>query len=254
MRPLVTPVAPDNIHLQQLTARFGDLRRPGALPPHELRFVFLCFTNRSGSNYLAELLAASDTYNLAGEFLNWDTVAAHAEANGWPSLADYFAWLARHHAKSGVLILKIAIAQVEVLVRSGLLDAVIARSTFLLLERSDKLDQAISSALAFATGRYTSHMAGSKAPEEVAFSRSLIDSILHDIARDQRDFDLFFGLNGIRPINIVYEQLVAHTAFFLQSIAAMAELPGLAVVPDRIRLERQAGAVNARWRQLYLSA
>jgi len=253
MRPAFYPAVEQNGHVKMLSEYFGEIRSAPANISQETSIIFLCFSNRCGSNYLAELLASNGTYNLAGEDLNWDTVLTHCKANGIESFQDYVAFLVRRLKRKDRVFIKVATSQIELLGKAGILDQVLARSKFILIERSDKLGQAISYAIAFGTGRYTSWMASSTPPEAVEFSRKRIDHIIASIADSYRQFDVFFAKNGIQPVNVVYEQLAANPVKQVSWIAESLGLDDLEARLSGLRLEKQAGAVNALWRQRYLS-
>jgi LPS sulfotransferase NodH len=253
MRPLYYPRLEYNPHIIRLTNHFGDVvSQPASIPPNT-SFVFLCFTNRCGSNYLAELFSSSGKYNLAGEDLNWDTVQDHSNERGFGNFQEYFAFLTSHLRRSGHVFIKAATSHIELLGRAGILDQIANQSEFILIERSDKLSQAISYAIAFATGRFASWMAGSKTPEQIEFSRQNIDEILTSIVDAYRHFDLFFSKNGIVPINIIYEQLVEDRDGHMAFVARRLGLTDFLIIPGKLRLERQSGAVNTAWRARYLS-
>ncbi len=253
MRKLFFPVLEQNPHLKKVEAHFGKIRGPAAELPDETSFVFVCFTNRCGSNYLAELMASGGDYNVAGEDLNWDTVINHSNRLNLESFQAYFSFLARHLRRSERVFIKAATSQIELLGRAGILDQVIARSKFILIERNDKLGQAISHAIAFATGRFTSHTEGIKTAEEVEYSRKQIEQIIGGIAEQYRQFDVFFGRNGLTPLCIAYEQLITDPQAHLAVIARHLGVEALVMNPERLRLERQTGPVNAAWRERYLT-
>ena len=250
-----SPSVTRNSHLANLTAFFGEVapRQAPPPPPPDVKYVFVCYTNRCGSHYFAELLASNGNYNRADENLNWDTVKNHAVKQGFKSFQDYFHWLVSTYQKAGRFFIKVAVAHLELLYRAGILDLIADRSQFLLIERGDKLAQAISHALAFGTGRFTSISAGSLTPEEIMFSRLHIDYIVEEIAEFQKQFDLFFARNGFVPTKIVYEHLVADPAAQIKYAGEQLGLADLWIDPSKLRLEPQAGPVNERWRQSYLN-
>jgi len=127
------------------------------------------------------------------------------------------------------------------------------RSSFVLIERADKLAQAISFALAFATGKFTSLMSGSKSPEEVEFSATHIDNIISNLAEQYKEFDIFFGRNGIVPFVLVYEQLIAEPSLHINAMARHLGLPAISVNQDAVRIKRQSGEINLQWRERYLN-
>src|ERR1700761_7283595 len=107
-----------NVHIEQL--------RPYLVPPRKSlrpsrcrKIVFLCFTNRSGSNYLAEMLGSTKRVNVAGEFLNFNTALTHIEKNGLSSFYDYFIGLADTLSVNGTFACKIAITQIALMQQAG---------------------------------------------------------------------------------------------------------------------------------------
>jgi hypothetical protein len=63
-----------NDHLRDTTQFFGELAYAPANIPEHIKLIFICFTNWSGSNYLAELLASDRYHEIAGEDLHSDEI------------------------------------------------------------------------------------------------------------------------------------------------------------------------------------
>lgn len=248
------PAVPNNAHATKLTEFFGSLSCGDITFPPEMRFVFLCYTNRCGSNYVAELFASSGMYNLAGEDLNFDTVIHHSKEHGFTDFGSYFSFLLRRKARNNTFIIKLATQHLELLVKSGIMKRIQAQSRFVLIERADKLSQAISFALAFGTGQFTSRQTASKKAEEVEFSATQIRGILQGLVEAYKLFDLFFAVNGIVPSYVIYEQMADDPIHFFNRLANEVELNNLAVNPQAVRIERQASDVNLLWRIKYLSS
>lgn len=248
------PAVPDNPHEKILTEFFGNLSSGDITFSSEMRFVFLCYTNRCGSNYVAELFASSGKYNLAGEDLNFDTVIDHSKAHGFTDFGSYFSFLLRRKARNNTFIIKLAIQHLELLVKSGIMKKIQTKSRFVLIERADKLSQAISFALAFGTGQFTSRQTASKKAEEVEFSATQIRGILQGLVEAYKLFDLFFAVNGIVPSYVIYEQMADDPIQFFNRLANEVELNNMAVNPQAVRIERQASDVNLLWRIQYLSS
>jgi LPS sulfotransferase NodH len=246
------PTPPNNVHLAKISAHFGSLQKPSMPIPRNLRLVFLCFTNRCGSNYVAELFSSSGRFNLAGEDLNYDTVIETSKRLSFTSFLQYFLHLAKVKSKSDVLMLKVAPSHLELLGKSGLLEQVAENSRYVLIERADKLAQAISFSIAFATGRFTSQMTSKIEDADLTYSHKQINDIINGLAESYRQFDIFFARNGIVPAHVVYEDLVAAPVEHIGKIARRIDLMEANVNLDKIQLERQASAINRQWRQLYL--
>src|SRR5438552_3722253 len=64
--------------------RLGGGARPIGVPT-----LFILFTNRCGSTYLADLLRTTGHFNRSGEPLNWESVVKRSERHGYTSFARY---------------------------------------------------------------------------------------------------------------------------------------------------------------------
>ena len=109
---------------RHLKLRDGD---SAALPPG-LTYVFIVFTNRSGSTFLGELLASTGFFNPAGEPLNGDEVLRRSAEHGWQGFGQYFAGIAAEQARNGHFVLKASIGQLSVLTQNGILPRIIGQS------------------------------------------------------------------------------------------------------------------------------
>lgn len=249
---IVFPSVAGNIHLRGATALFGDVAVPAAaIPPHR-HLLFLCYTNRSGSNYLADLLQATGRLNLADEILNHDEIAADVQRHGHAGFAAFLAAHLRWRMVDGRVALKVATMHLELLGRAGVLDHCRETARYVVIERSDRLGQAISAEIARQTGQWTTRTTVEVAPDRLRFSRERIARLLDDFAEDNRTWDLFFGRNGIVPVHVLYEDMVTDPARTVRAVGAALALPELGFDPSRVTLRRQAGALNARWRELFL--
>jgi LPS sulfotransferase NodH len=247
------PALARNEHLLRIEEYFGPMAREPADLPGGVSYVFLCFTNRCGSNYLAELIASNGCYNRAGEILNWPSVLEIARRAGLKRFQDFFAHIALNQQKSGRFFVKTALLHLEMLARSGILDQVADRARFILLERDDTLAQAISHALAFSTGAFSSLAAPVEEPHAVEYSRAAIERYVNTIGQARRQFALFFGRNGIVPVRMIYERLHADPEGEVAWLARELGLPEFAIDRSKLRLERQHGPANEEWRRRYLS-
>jgi LPS sulfotransferase NodH len=87
----------------------------------------------------------------------------------------------------------------------------------------------------------------------VPYSRQIIDDVLNHIANCHRDFDLFFGMNGIVPARVDYEDLVEQPHLYMSVLARKLDLTDLRVNPGKVAIARQADAINLEWRRRYLA-
>ena len=151
--PIVFPQFADNIHLRGLMTQFGSVAVPAAAIPPHTAIVFLCYTNRSGSNYLADALHSTGRFNLADEMLSHDEVFADVRRHGHASFADFLAAHFRWRMVEGRFAVKVATLHLELLGRAGVLDHCRDTARYVFIERADRLGQAISAEIAWQTGR-----------------------------------------------------------------------------------------------------
>ena len=243
----------DNPHRAQLEAGFGPSVPDPAFVPPDLDFLFLLFTNRCGSNYLAQALASSGWFNEAGEFFNADVIMLHSRQNGLRSVQEYFGFLPHLVAANGWLVAKLGPENIDVLDEAGILQAVHARSRFILLERQDRLGQAISRVIASQDLRWTSEHARQVSEADLIYSRVRIDEELARIEQGNGFLYRFLSTSGIAPLHFAYEALTERPQAHLDEVAQWLGVPGLGFDPARIRISRQAGPTSAVWRRRYLA-
>jgi LPS sulfotransferase NodH len=234
-------------HRAALERAFGPIRPvPGWVAP-DVDVLFLCFTNRSGSNYLAHLLAGTGAFNEAGEFFNAATVLEHAAPRGLASLPAYFSLLPDLVQHPGRLAMKAAADQLVMLADAGILAALGQRAHYLLLERQDRLGQAISRVIAAQTGRWTT----AHAPTALAaprYDRAAIVAELAKIEHGNAALYLFFAANRMAPIHTTYESVLRAPQGAIDRVSEAMGLAGLRADPALVPIGRQADGVNAAWR------
>lgn len=218
----------------------------------DLTYVFIVFTNRSGSTYLGDLLAATGYFNRAGEPLNGDTVVQQSRARGLDGFAAYFGAIAAERAQNGHFVLKAAIGQVAVLAGHGILGRILPRSRFIVIQRADKLGQAISWSIASATGKFSSlqDRPPARVPE---YSRKGLTQIIASYSDAEARASEFFGLNGIVPLHLTYELITKYRSLTVRLVCDFLGADAPDYDPARIRLQRQADALNDAWRARYLA-
>ncbi len=220
--------------------------------PPDVDFLLICFTNRCGSNYLAHLLATTGAFNVAGEFFNAPTVAQHAMALGLRSLPAYFSQLPTIVPNCGRIAAKASIDQLIMLADAGILDALRGRATYLLIERRDRLGQAISRVIAAQNFRWSTGHAAAVPDSALVFDQAWIRRELAEIAAMNAAFAEFFSANEIVPISTTYEALLVDPGPAVSAVAATMRLTNVRARPENVAIRRQANAINAAWRRTYL--
>ena len=241
-----------NVQLDKVRQHFGSVDASQLVLPDDLRFVFLCFTQRSGSTYLAQLIASGGGYNVPREYLNPDSIRSRSAKRKLSSFADYVADVIERDSRQERLFIKATPLHLGMLEEAGLLGRIVDRSDFVLIERGDKLGQAISFAIARGTGKYTSNMPARKTEADLVFDRALIVKLLNGLVESYKQFDMFFGMNGIVPVSIAYEQLISTPEAALRLISGAIGVADFTMKPAAIQNARQAGDLNAAWRAMFL--
>ncbi len=226
---------------------FGSLR-VGAVDVPPLRsIVLLCFTNRCGSNYLAAALGSSGHLNVAGEVLNQDAVAESTADKR--SFGRFIASTLADCQVDGRVAIKVGGPHLEILGEAGLLDLWRDRVHYIFMERADRLAQAISWEIAVQSGQWVAEF---PAISEPVYDRARIAAAINQFADINRSFDEFFGMNGIVPQHVIYEDLDADPAAVVARVGRGAGLPDPVFNRAGIGLRRQANARNAEWRARFL--
>ncbi len=185
--------------------------------------------------------------------MNFDTVLDHSVRRGFETFQDYFNFLVRHTKHNNIVSIKIAPAHIELLAVAGILDRIIDRCKFVVIERNDKLGQAISHAIAFQTGKFMSTMPDKTALPELAFDADNLTTIIEEISDSYRQFSLFFARNGIVPVHVLYEHLISRPGPIVRYIGQGIGVSDLFIDQANITLEKQANTINLEWRKLYLA-
>jgi LPS sulfotransferase NodH len=234
-----------------LEAVFGPLCPDPAVELPNRRFLFLCFTNRCGSNYLSHLLATTGAFNEAGEFFNAPTVLQHARAFGLRSLPAYVAHLPNLLRDTGWIVAKAGVDQLVMLADAGILDGLAGRLAFLLLERNDRLGQAISRVIAAQTGRFTTEQDAQIPDDALVYASADIEDQITIINQENALFYAFFAANGIAPIHTSYETVLADPGTVVDAVAAAMQTGPLTGHPYAVRIGKQANRINETWRRMY---
>lgn len=245
-----------NAHRMAVEQEFGEIVSRAVDLPADIVFLFICYTNRCGSNHLSDILAATRHFRRAREVLNGEEIVTAARSHGHRDLQGYFAELVRRQsAPQGVVTCKLAIYHLELLGDAGLLEQVIDRGIFVFMTRQDRLGQAISLEIARQNHRWSSQMTGRIPDSALVFSRSRISSAMAEIDTENSVFETFFSANGVEPVRVEYERLVEEPQEGLDMIGNQLGLrTPLRVDPMRLTLSRQRGPLNDEWRERYLSS
>ena len=191
--------------------------------------------------------------NEAGEFFNGETIVAHSRRLQLRSLHDYFCRLPDLVPCDRWLAAKLAVEHVDLLREAGIVDAVLERSHFILLDRQDQLAHAISRCIAWQNQRWTSEHPRAIPDAALIYAREDIDEQIRQIQFERGRLYRFMADIGGQPIHFTYEAFVAQPQRYLDEIAARLGLPAMKLDRSRIRITRQSNHVNDAWRVRYLA-
>ncbi len=225
---------------------------------------FICFTVRSGSTLLCQLLTDTGLAGAPKEHFYHNISAAQPQGD---EIADYGAFLARTLAAdttaNGVFGSKIgggywkdflrrlrSRADLAALPARAALDAVFPDLRYLHLTRRNKARQAVSHWLAIQSGRWTSDDAPSAAKPSYNFAA--IDMLLQEIIFREAVWAEYFASNGIRPFVITYEDFAQAPSAAVKDILDFLEIDRpanfLLQVP---RSAKVGGALAEEWTQRF---
>ncbi len=241
----------ENPHIEAAIRVFS---RDDAFDPGTgLRHVFICFTNRSGSNYLADALGSGGIVNLSGEYFNGDTIREIVVRHHLPSLSAYLDFLRIQESKNNILVSKIAITQLALLHRYGFLQTLGDRANYVFIKRNDILAQAISTQIAFKTRQWTSLSAPRDEGIALRYSTEDIAMTIDDIAFQNALWIRFFSHNALNPTYVTYERLVKEPGHVLNDVFRDLRLPAIYDL-DKVVLRPQTREINRTWRETYRQA
>jgi trehalose 2-sulfotransferase len=249
--PPSPPIFPD-VHKEQIEAFFASLQAdenpafaPAALPALHASY-FVCFTNRCGSNLVAQALASDGQLSQAGENLNFTTVINHSKRLGHKSYEAYFSWLmGATKGRRSVFGCKASVSQLMYLYNCGLLQRMNPTPQFIHVVRRDLIAQAVSLYIANKTNQWTSDQPKAEGVE-IDYRPNQLIQIMRSIALQNSLFEGFFQLLGVTPHVVVYEEFVDSPGEAIAAIGTKLQLPGLELVQEKVRYSKQADDRNQK--------
>jgi LPS sulfotransferase NodH len=215
------------------------------------RSVFVCFTNRSGSNFLAESLSQCGVMPRAREYFNLPAIEKFARKAGAASFAEFCHKLITARSVSGMFASKVGLGQIMFLFSEGFLSKVFANPCLIYVKRNDLLEQAISFTIANQTKSWT----WDKTPQcEPVYDREEIAKRVALIALSNARFEEFFAVNAIRPYRVVYEDFLEEPQKTIDGIADWLGTKSSRFSSDVIGLRRQSSPRNLEWMMRFLNS
>ncbi len=224
----------------------------GAIRPY-----VICTTQRSGSTVLCHLLAATGAMGVPTEYFgagaDMMAFARRLDAigpDGGLRVGRYLAALLRlRSTPNGVFGVKMHFHQLEGRSRRRPLENLLGEARYIWLRRRDPNAQAISFALARQTGRFHEVQGSARPTDDPPFQLRQIIDALRGILLQDAGWQAFFQANGIVPLELWYEDLLADPDWTCRRIGAFL---GVAmdqpVSLDAVPIRRQRSATYDAWR------
>jgi len=239
-----------------------DVPRPVDSPDPVRRSYVLCSNPSSGSTLLSEALHGLGCIGTPIEYFDGDdTMAACAQRWGCETVACYVRCLHRNRTTAdGMLAAKVHWYQLQEMTAALYIDAPRAnfqrqraalelafpKATYVNCIREDRNRQAVSWAIARATGHWTT-LKGRGPMPPVEYDFAAIDQCRREIEHAERQWVELFEAAGIEPMTVTYEQLASDYA---GTVAAVARFVGGDVEADDVPVPRLAKQANAQSRAL----
>lgn len=246
-RSLLDDLAEVGSHEKQISALFGG-RLAAQGKPLDCRLTVIAFTNRSGSNLLADYLVQTGRFGGFGEVLNPPVVQAFAEREGVTSLPDYLAALAGRQrcGPQKDLGVKASAEQLAMLVRHGI-PAMFAGFRVIHIWRQDLLGQAVSFEIAGQTNRWTTRQkAASREVDDIAFDPVRLEQMMRAIQSYNARIAATLSVLGIASASLTYEDLTAAPGPGIRRVCAALNIDLGDWRPKTPKIEKQASALNDR--------
>lgn len=246
MKPISEFFAKQGLHEINIRALFpGAFAWPGTEPLFAKPLYLLAFTNRSGSNLLADYLRQTRAFRGFGEALNWDTVKRSLDQDKVSSFPDYVTRLAGPVNEPGRWGIKASWEQIIMLKRANIF-SMFPSVQVIHSVREDTVGQAVSHWIAHQTNQWTSVQQGSGVTPEYAGDR--IEHIVMDIIRSNCFIDLICRALDLPRQVVRYERLQADPADEISRLASALSIDLEGWQPGIPRISRQRGDTNAAFR------
>lgn len=250
-QPVLAAAGEKSLHEEKLEHYFSTLQMPADLAGLDRPVCIMVFTNRSGSNVLAEYLRASHRFTGFVESLNFRRVLKYAEQYQFSEFHEYLQWQVSGLAAEGKIIgIKASVEQAIMLYRCGAIPHYFSNIHWLMVQRNDVLSQAISFSIAAQSKQWTSDQAA--APREVIYNFDDITGRVKQLSAAYSRMNEFFALNDIRPQRVIYEDFISDPKQHVRQIAATMGLTDLEFDEALLKLSAQRDARNGDFRERFI--
>ena len=232
------------------TSWLGNIQSVRKYSEQKPRVLIICFTNRSGSTFLAEALRSTGKLGIGGEFFNFEYVKQFSLKNNINNFVDYCLKLQEQHSLCGIFCTKLGWEQLCFLMRIGILPKVYQSPNYIWVRREDVLSQAISFSIADQNKVWNSNQKA--VTDKVKFDWNDINNRLQSIICTNANFDLFFRTQTIRPYKAFYKSFSKNISAEIRQISEWLGLTNVDVDPLHISLKVQRNKLNKEFKKRFL--
>jgi LPS sulfotransferase NodH len=212
----------------------------------------ICTTPRSGSNYLCQLLESTDALGRPREFFNGPARRILDDPTYPDNPEEQIQRIRTMGATSnGIYGVKVFPFQHDQIQAHVSWTRELPGLSFIHLQRSDLLGQAISWTRAVQTGRYRSTQV---AVGDAVYDADAIYEHLLSLCILNARWSAFFARTGKRLLTIEYEALIESPTATITSIARLLGVGDpIALNPALIDLEMQRDRTSAEWKERFIA-
>ncbi|MFD2845111.1 Stf0 family sulfotransferase [Paracoccus cavernae] len=237
-------------HEENLKKRFGRAAYYDGTEIFETPLYCMGFTNRCGSNLLADYLRATPYFGGFHEQLNFDSVVKSSEQWGTTSLSEYMVSAGKTFGADRTSYgFKASADQLMMLQRFGIAGMYRGGMKVIHITREDLIGQAISYQIALQTRKWTSNQAGVGDDVVVQFDARQLTAIIDAIQADNSSIAMFAAAFGYPYLHVSYENLVedpAPSSTRLPPSPEKTAAPGLSALPRSRSSHRRSTTNSAR--------
>ncbi|MBL3576174.1 Stf0 family sulfotransferase [Rhodovulum sulfidophilum] len=234
-----------NFHETEIAQTFdGAVYYDGTGPVFDTPLAVLLFSNRSGSNLLAEHLINSGSFCGLGEVLNYDFVNSVKQKHGTPSFPKYLESIARDNARDGEIFgVKASIEQLAMLLRWKIPE-MFSGIKIINIERHDLVEQAVSMSIAMQTKSWSSEIATDVEP---VFDFEQIAQYFENFACNLADRRAFLDLLKVPSRTLNYHAVVSEPSLVVNECCRLFGVTPRRSLPSETMLKKQGTERNAHF-------
>lgn len=218
-------------------------------PLFDFPLYLIAFTNRSGSNLLAEHLHATGKFSGLFEHLNADAITVMAKDSRARSFPGHLSWLISQYRKPGTVFgFKASWDQTAMLVRLGIDRMFTGKTKVIHIVRHDILAQAVSFSIADQTKQWMSTQKANDVQPD--YDAKDIEKRIAGICDGNGRIVYLCNVFDLDCLTVFYEDLIVHPWHQMQRIGQWAGYDFSGWVP-KSKLKKQASEINSKWVERY---